>query len=58
MGFSITILCFMYVLILLYLTTFFKYISLFNVVVNELEILYKDPAGTILELLSGEKKFF
>ena len=32
----------------------FKYFSLYNVVDNELEILYKDPVVTLFELLSGK----
>jgi hypothetical protein len=32
----------------------FMYFGLYNVVDNELEILYKDPVVTLLELLSGK----
>jgi len=32
----------------------FKYFILYNVVDNELEILYKDPVVTLFELLSGK----
>jgi hypothetical protein len=32
----------------------FKYFSLYNVVDNELEILFKDPVVTLFELLSGK----
>jgi len=54
MGFRITILYFINILIFHYLTALLSCLSLYDVIDNELEILYKDPVVTLFELLSGK----